>query len=94
MKNFFLKILYVCMFVLHLYRFVSEYSNEQWRGYGANVVTVFEKLKETAFADIYQPAAEQFDGKGSYGNGGAMRIFPMALYAYSHPEEELVVWLH
>lgn len=59
--------------------FVKEYYRDPKRGYGQNVQDVFKKLRATKFVDIYKPAAEQFNGSGSYGNGGAMRIAPIAL---------------
>ncbi len=30
--------------------------------------------------EVFQPAKEQFNGEGSYGNGAAMRISPLGLY--------------
>lgn len=63
--------------------FVKEYFSEPNRGYGANVVEVFQKLRNKKFEDIYKPAKEQFGGSGSYGNGAAMRIAPIALYFYN-----------
>ena len=45
---------------------------------------VFESLLQQGFeqeVDVLQPARLQFDGQGSYGNGGAMRIAPAALFA-------------
>lgn len=66
--------------------FVTEYFNQPKRGYGQNVVEIFQKLKNTKYEDIYKPAREQFFGSGSYGNGGAMRIAPIALYFYSNYE--------
>lgn len=62
--------------------FSEEYFEHRFRGYGGSVVTVFSKLKEAEYADPYKPAAEQFDGNGSFGNGGAMRIVPAPLFAY------------
>lgn len=41
---------------------------------------VFEKLKKTNYKDPFEPAKQQFDGHGSYGNGGAMRVAPSALF--------------
>lgn len=64
--------------------FVNEYYNEPKRGYGQNVVEVFHKLKNTKYEDVFKPAREQFFGGGSYGNGGAMRIAPVALYFHSN----------
>lgn len=60
--------------------FVREYFLEPRRGYGQNVIEVFHKLRSTKFVDIYKPALDQFNGTGSYGNGGAMRIAPIPLY--------------
>ncbi len=37
------------------------------------------------------PASQQFDGQGSYGNGGAMRIAPAALYGYNGDIKQLNV---
>ncbi|XP_008201508.1 ADP-ribosylhydrolase ARH3 isoform X1 [Tribolium castaneum] len=64
--------------------FVKEYFSEPHRGYGQNVVEVFNKLRKTKFEDIYKPAKEQFNGSGSFGNGGAMRIAPVALYFHDN----------
>lgn len=64
--------------------FVKEYYREPKRGYGQNVVEVFSKLRNNKFEDIYKPAKEQFNGSGSYGNGGAMRISPIALYFHNN----------
>ncbi|XP_052226762.1 ADP-ribosylhydrolase ARH3-like isoform X2 [Dreissena polymorpha] len=62
-------------------RFAEEYFREPGRGYGGSVATVFHALRETNYEDVYRPAAGQFEGQGSYGNGGAMRIAPAALFA-------------
>lgn len=64
--------------------FVQKYYKEPKRGYGANVVQVFDKLRQSKLQDIYKPASEQFCGSGSYGNGGAMRIAPLALYFHNN----------
>lgn len=84
---------FVLMHFNFLSRFVQEYSNEPWRGYGRNVVTVFDKLERSNFQDLYGPSNEQFDGNGSFGNGGAMRIVPMALFCHSRncTDKQLVV---
>jgi poly(ADP-ribose) glycohydrolase ARH3 len=66
--------------------FVKEYFSEPNRGYGQSVVDVFSKLRKSKFDDIYKPASEQFSGSGSFGNGGAMRIAPIALYFYNNYE--------
>ncbi|XP_046658501.1 ADP-ribose glycohydrolase ARH3-like isoform X1 [Homalodisca vitripennis] len=61
-------------------RFVKEYFNQPKRGYGPGVVEVFHKLKNEKYEDIWRPAKQQFDGSGSFGNGGAMRVAPIALF--------------
>ncbi|GLH00525.1 ADP-ribose glycohydrolase ARH3 [Gryllus bimaculatus] len=63
-------------------RFTVEYFNEPRRGYGQNVIDVFHKLRAEKFEDPFGPARAQFNGSGSYGNGGAMRIAPIALFYY------------
>lgn len=72
-------------------RFVAEFYREPKRGYGANILDVFHKLKVQRFEDIWRPAKEQFDGSGSFGNGGAMRIAPVALYFHNNYKEMLNV---
>ncbi|EDO43172.1 predicted protein [Nematostella vectensis] len=64
------------------YHFTKEYFCDSNRGYGAGVVTVFNRLRTMKpDADFTLPAREQFNGTGSYGNGAAMRIAPIALYS-------------
>ncbi|XP_037550668.1 ADP-ribose glycohydrolase ARH3 [Nematolebias whitei] len=60
-------------------RFAKEYSASPSRGYGSGVVQVLKKLSSPQLKDVYQPARDQFNGRGSFGNGGAMRAAPFAL---------------
>ncbi|PIO26776.1 hypothetical protein AB205_0044350 [Aquarana catesbeiana] len=60
-------------------RFTKEYFSDPGRGYGAGVTQVFEKLYSGEYSDIFTPAKEQFNGKGSYGNGAAMRAMAIPL---------------
>ncbi|XP_030615051.1 ADP-ribosylhydrolase ARH3 [Archocentrus centrarchus] len=60
-------------------RFAKEYSASPHRGYGAGVIQVLKKLSSPQLSDVYQPARDQFSGRGSFGNGGAMRAAPFAL---------------
>jgi poly(ADP-ribose) glycohydrolase ARH3 len=62
------------------YEFSKEYFREPNRGYGEGVCDVFNKLRDKV-VDFRQPAREQFEGSGSYGNGAAMRISPIALFS-------------
>jgi poly(ADP-ribose) glycohydrolase ARH3 len=54
-----------------------NYRAEPWRGYGAGPPIVFGELDEGV---PWHKAAEQlFGGAGSFGNGSAMRVAPVAL---------------
>lgn len=70
--------------------FVREYFNSPKRGYGAGVTELFHQLKRNEFEDILTPATYQFQGRGSFGNGGAMRISPVSLYCLNKSEEFLI----
>lgn len=71
------------------FRFADTYFNGKPRAYGANIREVFEKLQRDAGSDPFKPAKEQFGGSGSYGNGGAMRVSPVALF-YAHDRKEML----
>lgn len=60
------------------------------RGYGAAVGNVFENLRKTKVSDPVGPAAAQFGGSGSFGNGAAMRVSPIALYCANRDKQELL----
>uniref|UniRef100_A0A1A7WLI1 ADP-ribosylhydrolase ARH3 n=1 Tax=Iconisemion striatum TaxID=60296 RepID=A0A1A7WLI1_9TELE len=60
-------------------RFAKEYNASPGRGYGSGVIQVLKKLSSPQINDVYQPARDQFNGRGSFGNGGAMRAAPFAL---------------
>lgn len=68
-------------------KFQLEYFREPQRGYGGAVIEVFTKLRaqmkkeDSENSDCFQPAREQFDGSGSYGNGAAMRVHPFGIAA-------------
>lgn len=70
--------------------FVKEYFKSPARGYGSGVQQLFQQLKRSKFEDILAPANRQFNGSGSFGNGAAMRISPVALYCVNKPEEFLI----
>ncbi|XP_061897678.1 ADP-ribosylhydrolase ARH3 [Entelurus aequoreus] len=67
-------------------RFAKEYSLSPGRGYGSGVIQVLKKLASPQLTDVYQPAKDQFNGRGSFGNGGAMRAAPFAL-AFPDPAD-------
>lgn len=65
----------------HMARTLAHgYEREPWRGYGAGPPRVFDSLTRGVPWD--EAAASLFDGEGSYGNGAAMRVAPVALHAY------------
>lgn len=67
----------------HLAReYTDSYFKEPNRGYGASVRTVFKMLRATECCDPFGPAANQFDGVGSFGNGAAMRCVGIGLFAH------------
>ena len=70
--------------------FTEEYFHEPWRGYGGSVVEVFKKLRDSKCEEPFRPAAEQFSGSGSYGNGAGMRAHPVALACYNDDSAELI----
>nr|CDS31830.1 poly(ADP ribose) glycohydrolase ARH3 [Hymenolepis microstoma] len=50
------------------------------RLYGGSIGGLFAKMRAKNFVDPASVAAAQFNGSGSYGNGGGMRITPAAIY--------------
>lgn len=70
----------------------KEFFDDPRRGYGPSIGTVFSKLKNSGFAEVYGPAKEQFKGQGSCGNGSAMRISPVGLFGYKDEETLIKVY--
>ncbi|XP_077264725.1 ADP-ribosylhydrolase ARH3 isoform X2 [Temnothorax americanus] len=71
-------------------RFAKSYHEEPDRGYGAGTATVLKEWKRhVEETNIKIPAKNLFDGLGSYGNGGAMRIAPVALFSYNNYDKLL-----
>ncbi len=65
----------------------KEFYKEPWRGYASGPPTVFAMVKERNIP--YSKAAGLlFDGKGSYGNGAAMRIAPIGLFFHNLSKED------
>ncbi len=59
--------------------FAAAYAAEPWRGYGAGPPQVFALARRGwSYVDA---AASLFAGSGSFGNGAAMRVAPVALAA-------------
>lgn len=70
--------------------FVKEYFSSPSRGYGAGVSELFHQLKKNKFEDLLLTANQQYNGRGSFGNGAAMRISPVALFCLNKPQEFLI----
>ncbi|KYQ55519.1 Poly(ADP-ribose) glycohydrolase ARH3, partial [Trachymyrmex zeteki] len=71
-------------------RFAKSYHERPDRGYGAGTVTVLKGWKKCVEeTNVKVPAKNLFDGLGSYGNGGAMRIAPIVLFSYNNYDKLL-----
>ncbi len=65
-------------------RFSKNFFREPWRGYASGPPAIFSLVERTGIS--YEEAARRlFAGSGSFGNGGAMRIAPLALFFYDSP---------
>ncbi len=60
--------------------FARNFEQEPWRGYGGGPPHVFGLMRQGVPWD--QAAGSLFGGTGSYGNGAAMRVAPVALFAF------------
>ena len=69
--------------------FARNFEQEPWRGYGPGPPRVFRLVRTGVPWE--QAARSLFGGAGSYGNGAAMRVAPVALFAFRDPER--VAWL-
>ncbi|WP_214368229.1 ADP-ribosylglycohydrolase family protein [Pseudonocardia sp. H11422] len=61
--------------------FAFAWRNEPWRGYGSGPEHVFRSV--LLGVPCRKAAASLFGGSGSFGNGGAMRVAPVALLGRS-----------
>ncbi|MBC8137641.1 MAG: ADP-ribosylglycohydrolase family protein [Fibrella sp.] len=59
-------------------RFVENF--QVWRGYGAGAFVVLTAIKDGMGWD--EAGSLLFEGQGSFGNGGAMRVAPAGLWAH------------
>lgn len=57
--------------------FTEHFDSERGYGYGANKVFIEILTNNGHWRDLFQG---MFDGTGSYGNGGAMRVAPLGAY--------------
>jgi len=64
--------------------FSKNFFQEPWRGYASGPPAIFSLVERTGIP--YEEGARRlFDGSGSFGNGGAMRIAPLALFFHDSP---------
>jgi poly(ADP-ribose) glycohydrolase ARH3 len=57
--------------------FIRNYEIEPWRGYGPGPPSIFRMIRA---GEAWDKAAEKLYHGGSYGNGSAMRIAPLAVF--------------
>jgi poly(ADP-ribose) glycohydrolase ARH3 len=60
--------------------FIRNYGIEPWRGYGPGPPNVFRMIRD---GEAWDKAAEKLYHGGSYGNGSAMRIAPLAVFYHN-----------
>ena len=65
--------------------FARNFNQEPWRGYGPGPPQVFRLLSQRVPWD--RAGRTLFGGRGSFGNGAAMRVAPAALFAFREMEE-------
>ena len=58
--------------------FADNYALDWHRGYGGTAHSILRSIKEGK--NWREAASEAFDGMGSMGNGGAMRVAPIGAY--------------
>jgi poly(ADP-ribose) glycohydrolase ARH3 len=66
-------------------RFATQYRESPHRGYGSGITRIFEQV--LSGVDWEEASRSQFGGSGSFGNGSAMRVAPVALWAHPDIEE-------
>lgn len=67
------------------HQFREHYHREPWRGYGESTRYIFSLVENEGIGYI-DAALRLHSGAGSFGNGAAMRVAPVALY-YHHSAE-------
>lgn len=60
--------------------FVRNYELEPWRGYGPGPPSIFRMIRA---GEDWNKAADKLYHGGSYGNGSAMRIAPVAVFYHN-----------
>jgi poly(ADP-ribose) glycohydrolase ARH3 len=58
--------------------FHKNFQREPWRGYASGPPTIFASVAQTGMTYV-EAAKSLFGGRGSFGNGAAMRVAPVGL---------------
>lgn len=66
-------------------RFMANYEEEPWRGYGSGPPRIFKSIRQGA--NWHEELDKRFFPGGSYGNGSAMRVAPIGLLYCDSPTE-------
>ncbi|ANF29683.1 ORF_35 [Catopsilia pomona nucleopolyhedrovirus] len=62
--------------------FARYYYVEPRRGYGRSIKNLFKLWSQSNYSDVVEQAKQTMNGQGSYGNGAAMRVAPVALFCH------------
>ncbi|MCE5336308.1 MAG: ADP-ribosylglycohydrolase family protein [Desulfobacteraceae bacterium] len=65
--------------------FHANYSREPWRGYASGPPSIFARVQAVGIK-YSEAASALFGGRGSFGNGSAMRVAPVGLFYHKSPE--------
>ncbi len=65
-------------------RFKYNFRKEPWRGYGPGPPLIFSMAERLGLSCV-EAAKTLFGGKGSFGNGAAMRVAPVGLFYHNSP---------
>lgn len=65
--------------------FLRNWEKEPWRGYGPGPPRVFRMMKSGVPWNL--ASKQLYGGKGSFGNGAAMRVAPIGLLHYDNAEK-------
>ncbi len=73
---------------MHLGRILeNEFYKEPWRGYAPGPPTVFSIVRNRNIS-YSEAASTLYGGQGSYGNGAAMRVAPVALFFHAISQKD------
>ena len=65
--------------------FRHNFKREPWRGYASGPPTIFSMVERSGIT-YAEASSTLFGGRGSFGNGAAMRIAPLGLFFHNSPD--------